>query len=438
MQANAIAVLVEDPRRKLVQRIVASPSFVKSPRLSGFLTYVCELSLRGEAEEINEQKIGEAVFGRSLGYDPAVDGIVRTHASRLRQRLEQYFAEEGADEPLTLAIPRGGYVPVFAVKAKSVAASVLDCRQEAIDGRVQRPPERAALLNRPAARVVVFASLFFLLAGGAFLWLWRGNKLAAAGSPDTAFHPLWSRLFHAGQQSFIVPGDSALVIWQGLTEQHVALADYLSGDYRSIGTPKHGVDVKTALNLAGRRYTSIVDLGLATRFYRLPQVQKNADNTQVRYARDLRPNDLKTANVVLVGAQEANPWVEIFERNMNFVFYNSLAERVFSILNRAPQDKEPAKWEAKFLDPEHKVYGVVAFLPNLGNNGDVLILEGTSMSGTESAGDFVCDESRLRPFLETIRAKDGHIPHFELILQTNNIGGNASQSQMLAYRVRPD
>ena len=60
-----------------------------------------------------KQKIGEAVFGRSRNYDSSIDGIVRTQASRLRQRLELYFNEEGLNEPMRIVIPRGGYVPVF-------------------------------------------------------------------------------------------------------------------------------------------------------------------------------------------------------------------------------------------------------------------------------------------------------------------------------------
>ena len=101
------------PRWELVERIVASPCFVKSPRLCSFLIYICDLFLRGRADEINELNIGEALFDRPANYDPSADGIVRSHASRLRQRLDQYFSEEGAQEPIRLLIPKGGYMPVF-------------------------------------------------------------------------------------------------------------------------------------------------------------------------------------------------------------------------------------------------------------------------------------------------------------------------------------
>ena len=113
-----------DPRRALVDRVIMSSTFAKCERLSSLLAYVCDLSLSGRAKELNEQNIGEAVFGRSQNYDSSIDGIVRTQASRLRQRLELYFNEEGLDEPIRIVIPRGGYVPYFEPRPAPQATSV--------------------------------------------------------------------------------------------------------------------------------------------------------------------------------------------------------------------------------------------------------------------------------------------------------------------------
>src|SRR5260370_20920306 len=94
-----------DTRRELLDRVIASSPFSKSERLSSLLIYVCDLTLNGRAGEINEQKIGEDVFGRPRDYDSAIDGIVRTQASRLRQRLDLYFTDEGSIKPSTMIIP---------------------------------------------------------------------------------------------------------------------------------------------------------------------------------------------------------------------------------------------------------------------------------------------------------------------------------------------
>ena len=87
-------------------------------------------------------------------------------------------------------------------------------------------------------------------------------------------------------------------------------------------------------------------------------------------------------------------------------------------------------------DPQHHVYAVVAWLPNLSGEGHVLLLEGASMAGTECAWDFVADDSRLLSFLRRIRRSDGSLPYFEVVLGTNNISGSAVESTVLAYRVR--
>ncbi len=119
---------------------------------------------------------------------------------------------------------------------------------------------------------------------------------------------------------------------------------------------------------------------------------------------------------------------------MNFVFSDDRVHHVFSILNRAPQGNEPQQWFFRFTDDQHRVYAVVAYLPNLSNNGDVLILEGTSMAGTECAWDFVSDDAQLLPFLKRIRHADGRLPHFEVLLATKNMSGSAVKNSMLAWR----
>jgi hypothetical protein len=123
LQIDTGPTVASDPRWELVERIVASPSFIRSPRLCSLLTHLCELALAGRSNEINEQSIGEDLFERARNYDPSIDGIVRSHASRLRQRLEQYFSEEGADEKILLTIPKGGYTPLFEVVRQSESLS---------------------------------------------------------------------------------------------------------------------------------------------------------------------------------------------------------------------------------------------------------------------------------------------------------------------------
>jgi hypothetical protein len=78
---------------------------------------------------------------------------------------------------------------------------------------------------------------------------------------------------------------------------------------------------------------------------------------------------------------------------------------------------------------------VVAFLPYLSETGSVLIIEGTSMAGTECAWDFVTDDSSFLPFANRVRRADGSIPHFQLVLESTNLTGSSIKRDILAWRV---
>ena len=422
-----------DPRRALVDRIILSSTFAKCERLSSLLAYVCDLTLNGRAKEINEQNIGEAVFGRSQNYDSSIDGIVRTQASRLRQRLELYFKEEGRHEPVRIVIPRGGYVPFFEPRsAPAIGIAHRHTNQWWRDEAASKVAIPASRARGVGSATVAWSLVAILLVALLTMLLANRGAFRSRQAARTPTHPLWSQVFVSEQRTLVVPGDSGLVMWQGLVGRNLGLTEYLSGDYRTklpgAATPLQN----TAIDLGSRRYTSIVDLEVAKA---LSQISESAHSrVEVRYARDVRPNDLKQGNVIFVGAAEANPWVELFEHNMNFVFFNDRVRQTFSVLNREPHGVEPRQWDSGYSDAQHRVYAVVAYLPNLSGNGNALILEGTSMAGTESAWDFVSDDSQLLPFLKRIRREDNTLPHFEVVLGTNNLSGSAVKNTVLAWR----
>ncbi|WP_433964007.1 hypothetical protein [Tunturiibacter gelidiferens] len=416
----------------MVERIVGSPAFLRSPRLCSLLTHLCELALKGRSDEINEQSIGEALFERPPNYDPSIDGIVRSHASRLRQRLEQYFNEEGAREPIRLSIPKGGYTPLFEVQ--SVTAPE---QSRVVSASSSSADDRSALMcSAPVSewyRPLFWSTGSALLVACMFIvfLLFRAHS-APAVALSVPKHPLWSAFFGPDQSPLVVASDTGLTSLQTLTSTNVNLAEYLSGDYRTHVAPPAGTTVEIAKVLASRRYTSIVDLDIVTKLYQLPGAAPN--RIQLRYARDLRPNDLKNRPVILLGSKEGTPWVQLFEDKMNFIFVHDHQNQRFLVLNRLPQNNELSRYEADLTGPVHRIYGLIALRPNIEGSGSVLLLEGTSMAGTESAADFIFDDSRLSPFLEKIRQKNGSLPYFELLLQSNNMNGSASGSSILAYR----
>jgi hypothetical protein len=433
------AVEFEGARRELVHRIVHSPTFARSERLGTLLTFVCDLALKGREAEINEQKIGQAVFGRSQDYDSAADGIVRSQASRLRQRLDLYFQQEGVDEPIRIVIPRGGYVPVFETQVVSAPAPAVAESPETQPETTLAEPAQSIRIGPPETFLRRWLPWGLSVVLGVMLVaLWvhdhRSPGPTAAVAPQT--HPFWSRLFTKDQATMVVAPDSGLVLFHGLSGQDLDLKGYLDAGYRSglNGPPQISPTASQkdwVLDLANRRYTSMVDLDAILSLK--DRARTLGSEVSVRYARDLRPNDFKTGTVILLGMSSANPWVELFEHNMNFILKDDFT-KAFWVVNRNPQKGEPARWETLRSDPQRGVFGLVAYVPNLAGDGNALILEGISMAGTEAATDFVNDDGQLLPFLKRIRLPDGTLPHFELLLETHNMGASAVRSQILAWR----
>ncbi|MEO1191817.1 MAG: adenylate cyclase [Pseudomonadota bacterium] len=107
---------------KQLERIVSSPDLRVSERGRGFLHYVVEETLAGRADRIKAYAIAIEVFGRDETFDAQNDPVVRIEAGRLRRALEYYYLAAGTDDPILIDIPKGGYVPTFALRRKEKGA----------------------------------------------------------------------------------------------------------------------------------------------------------------------------------------------------------------------------------------------------------------------------------------------------------------------------
>jgi Tol biopolymer transport system component len=106
-----------DAARRELERVLASPGFVRNERMSRFLRFLAEQHLEGNDSQLKESVIAVEVFGRRPDHDPAQDSIVRTEAGRLRSRLAEYYVGDGMGDAVIIGLPRGGYTPTFELRA---------------------------------------------------------------------------------------------------------------------------------------------------------------------------------------------------------------------------------------------------------------------------------------------------------------------------------
>lgn len=430
----------EDPRLALVGRVVASEHFVKSPKLVKFLRYICGQVVSGSGSEINEQIVGIRVFGRAPGYDSNDDNIVRAHASRLRQKLDEYFRHEGRGEQLRIFIPRGCYIPEFSENVAEVSHMIVE--PEASTNDVSEFPVTAphpagqmpSGNSTPKTRVTrqwLITLACCVACTLAAVFLTRQRVDAKPSAPEQPNHALWSALYKS-DRLLVVPGDSSLDLYNNAVGRTMGISDYIAGRYRSEMATTQIMSSEELRLIANRRLTSIVDLRIVNRILRRPEAN---ENVSVLYARDLRPPDLKQGNAILIGSKEANPWVQLFEDQLNFNIVPDQKTKVFTVVNLSPRPGEQPRYVSDPGSPGHLAYALVACVPNLSGKGYVLIVQGSAMAGTEAAADFALTNPELSELLHLRTTQTSAIPRFEILLQTSNLNGDAPSAKIVASRV---
>lgn len=138
-----------------LERILASQALAGSDQLKRLLRLVVERTLNGQSDLLKEYNLGLEAFQRPPDYDPKTDPIVRVQARRLRSKLGEYYASEGASDVLIIQIPKGAYVPVFQPRA------------------AHAPPVGSDEQTRKRTWLALAATILVLIAFGL---AWRGRR----------------------------------------------------------------------------------------------------------------------------------------------------------------------------------------------------------------------------------------------------------------------
>jgi hypothetical protein len=412
---EVIAPLVE------MQKIIASESFAKAPRLSSFLAYIVEKSIERDVDSLTEQQIGIHVFNRAPGYNSNDDNIVRGTARSLRQRLATYYLTEGIHDTIRIEIPKGAYVAQFKEAGPAEIPYNLD------DRLVPTGRPEASTQHTHVVRWELWAALAAVFA------------IAAVGSWPAIYahftHPqeksalLWNTLFSGDKSTFIVPGDAGLNMYESLDKRAVDLNTYSQQTY----APNPTLSGDVGEILGSRYYTTVPDLLLVAKLVRLPQA--NPERIQIRFARDLAPRDLKDANLILLGTSSYNPWSQLFQPSLSLQMSWDATRDLFTVVNRTPQRGEQPIYQWTLKNGTQGGLTLISLTDNSQGSGRVLLIEGTTMGGVYAAADFLSNDRLLDPILQTAQRNDKTVRNFDVLLQSDFMRGGVSNLHVLAAHV---
>jgi TolB-like protein/Tfp pilus assembly protein PilF len=144
--------------REQLDRILHSGPFAQSQRRQRFLEYIVNETLAGRGERLKGYNVGLEVFDRPETFDPAIDPIVRIEATRVREKLREYYDTDGLNDPVRIELPKGSYAPHIEFRSAEASGGPDSAAS----------PQRRLPINLSAA---IITTLILLLAGFA-AWSW--------------------------------------------------------------------------------------------------------------------------------------------------------------------------------------------------------------------------------------------------------------------------
>jgi len=436
LKSESVMEVNEAACRQELLRILASRTFAKAPRLCSLFEYICQQSIEGHLDDLTEQQIGIHVFQRSPGYNSADDTIVRGTARYLRQRLDLYYQEEGRTDAVRITVPKGSYVAHF-TEMTSAPPVVLDglVATSSLAFLASASSQRTSASWPKSAWITTAVLLLIAIAAPVAVLRYRLSHVVTAKEigPDT----LWRMLFTTGRKTLIVPGDASLDVFTSFDQRRITLPEYTEQYYQSQASsrsrPGNG-DVP----LSKRSVTPMADLRLVAELVRLPQrmgLPEAEEWTEIRYARDMAASDVRNNNLILIGSETFNPWVTLYQSSLDFNVHWDFVHNTYAVTNKAPHRGE---LKAYLYDPKINSLGamsVVAFIENSQGQGNVLILQGTTMGATYGALNLLVNEHLWRPVIQAATDTNGRLHNFEVILQSDFIRGGVSNTRILTTHV---
>lgn len=427
--------------RRHLDEIVLADAFRGSVRSQQFLRYIVEKTLEGDVSCLKERTIGVELFQRSPSYDTGQDAIVRVTASDVRRRLLEHYGRDGYTSHVHIQIPRGSYVPDIEIGVLAGPVEPAEKTARPVESAELPPSPKAdpvAVTNvvpdrsRVWATVAIVATACLMLIVAREVW-----RYLAVPRPTSDFPP-WSVILNAGHQTQIVTSDPNVEELQELIGHSISISDYANHRFIPDGTVPTADEGQFFRFYQHADNAAAVDTPLAVSIARL--APENLP-IKIRSARSLHIAELQNDdNIILIGSPRSNPWVELFQDQLDFrfVFHQETNQEIIENVN--PREHEQGQYSPTargFATGES--FALVALVHNANRSGRVLLLAGASGEGTEAAGHLVTDRDHLTRALQSCGVStNGPVQDFELLLELRTLAGSPSATDIVACHILPN
>jgi hypothetical protein len=404
-----------------IDRITKSHSLRTSESLCRLLQYLAKQSLEHPDAPLKEYQIATDVYGRSAEFDPQSDSLVRVQAGRLRQKLAEYYTNEGALDPLVVKLPKGSYHLVFEPTATASRTAPSAPRP----GTPAAGPDPAIPVFWRLAVYTLLGCLIVCLGIVVVLLSRRGTPEAPAASAygaQASNGPLaqfWRPFTSASEQPWVIFSNAVFV-----------------------GRPETGMRYYNAQEDAKSpvqdHYTGV---GEVLAVHNLDDVFSIlGHHIRVKRGSLFTLDDLTNANLIFVGSPSENLSLRDIPGTQEFVFQRvSSGPRTgdLAVVNKHPRAGEATSYLAsRSGTPLTEDYAVVGLVPGVAAARVVMFLAGTTTFGTQGAVEFVSRPDSVAKLLAAMPSPTKEMRPFEALLHVKIARGVPVDSDLVALHLR--
>ncbi|MBV9343351.1 MAG: hypothetical protein JO159_21005 [Acidobacteria bacterium] len=398
-----------------VERLLNSHILHGSESLCKLLRYLADHAIKHPGSALKEYQIATEVFGRPAEFDPHLDSLVRVQAGRLRSKIAEYYNSEGAEDPITVELPKGTYSLLFHPTTVSTKTILRDTSETEPGKDFERP--------RRASPLVFTLSILLALSLIAIAFL----LVTKDSSPQP---PLRSdqtpAVFRVFWHSFAAVPDPPSVVFS-------------NGAF--VGRPETGLryfnPTRDSRKAILDHYTGV---GEVLAVHDLEQIFTQL-HRQIRVKRGslFSLDDVHNSNLIFVGSPAENLTLLDIPSTREFVFQRPASgprRGDLAIVNVHPQADEPKMFFASPPGtPLTEDYAIIGLVPGMNPARSVLILAGTTTLGTQAAAEYVCRQDSLEQLLLRLSVtENGEMKPFEAVLRVKVARGVPIGSELIALR----
>lgn len=412
--------LAPSPERffQQIDQITKSHSLRGSESLCKLLHYLAKQALYHPDAPLKEYQIATEVYGRHADFDPQSDSTIRVQAGRLRMKLAEYYATDGAADEIVVKIPKGSYHLVFEPRQTGLGPQAVPAKEVppvATPPQVVPAPWRVAVVALSVSLIVALA-LLFSMAWGRKL---TGSGVNAAQPIGGALAEFWRPFLSDGEQPWVIFSNAAFT-----------------------GRPETGMryynpreDSKTAV------YDHYTGVGEVLAVHALDGVfSKLGREIRVKRGSLFTLDDASDANLIFVGSPSENLSLLDIPGTQDYVFQrvdSGARKGDLSIVNRHPRQNEASSFLASPSNaPLTEDYAVVGLVRGERPGRFVMILAGTTTFGTQGAVEFVSQPDSVAKLLQQLPGSSTEMKPFEALVRVKIARGVPLEEELVGVQAR--